>query len=80
MSEPLALGRIGRHIILGAGTIAGSAVTLGEESAPGTAAQVLRPADTGAIAAGVPARPVKARRHDLLAFEADHLRVEGSAR
>jgi acetyltransferase-like isoleucine patch superfamily enzyme len=65
--------RIGRHVIVGAGTIVCPGVHLSEGTSVGAASLVLKSSTPWTILAGVPTRVLKERRRDLLALEADYL-------
>lgn len=66
--------RIGRHVIVGAGTIVCPGVHLAEGTSVGAASLVLKSSAPWTILAGVPTRVLKERRRDLLALEAHYLR------
>jgi dTDP-4-amino-4,6-dideoxy-D-glucose acyltransferase len=61
--------RIGRHALVGAGSVILPGVTLGIGSAVGALSLVREDVPPFTIAAGVPARPRGERRRDLLEFE-----------
>ncbi|SFU12390.1 acyltransferase [Sedimentitalea nanhaiensis] len=67
---------LGRHCIVGAGAVLTPGVTLGEGTAVGALALVLKSTEPWTIYAGTPARRVKARSRDLLALERDYLGAE----
>jgi len=60
---------IGRHVIIGSGSIVLPGVTLHEGVAVGALSMVNRDIDPFMICAGVPAKPVKPRSRALLAHE-----------
>jgi len=65
--------RIGRHCILGTGTIVFPGVDVAEGTATSASAVVKRATEPWSIYAGDPARKVKARKKDLLALEKKYL-------
>lgn len=65
--------RLGRHAIVGAGSIIGPGVDLAEGTAVGAASLVLRSSTPWTIIAGIPARVLKNRHRELLALEAKYL-------
>lgn len=68
--------RIGRHVIVGAGSIVVPGVELSEGTSVGASSLVLKSSSPWSIVAGIPARPLKDRRRDLLALEAEYLKTE----
>lgn len=76
--ETRAAVRIGRHVIIGTGSIICPGVQLGDGSAVGAASLVLRSCPPFTILAGSPARKLKDRRRDLLALEAEYLALDRS--
>jgi acetyltransferase-like isoleucine patch superfamily enzyme len=74
--EARAAVRIGRHVILGTGSIICPGVDLGDGSAVGAGSLVLKSCPPFTILAGSPARKLKDRRQDLLALEAAYLAQE----
>lgn len=68
--------RVGRHCIVGAGSVITPGVTLAEGTAVGALALILKSTEAWSIYAGVPARRVKDRRRDLLFLEEDYLRSD----
>lgn len=62
--------RLDRHALVGAGSLILPGVTLGEGCAIGAQSLVTKDCEPFKIYLGVPARPIKARRRDLLALEA----------
>ncbi|KIC35830.1 acyltransferase [Leisingera sp. ANG-M7] len=68
-SETLAPVHIGRHCIVGAGTVIAPGADLGEGCCVGAMSLVLKPADAWMVYAGVPARRIKDRSRDLLELE-----------
>lgn len=68
--------RLGRHVIVGAGTIVCPGVHLADGTSVGAASLVLKSSSPWTILAGVPARVLKDRCRDLLELEADYLRTD----
>lgn len=64
---------IGRHVIIGAGTILLPGANLGEGSAVGALSLVKGEVDPWTIYAGNPLRKIGLRQQDLLKLEADYL-------
>lgn len=64
---------IGRHVIIGAGSVVLPGVTLHEGAAIGVLSLVKSDCAAFVIYAGVPAMPIKERRRDLLAMELQHI-------
>lgn len=60
---------IGRHVIIGSGTIVLPGVTLEEGVAVGALSLVTKSCSAFGIYSGVPARKIKERKRDLLALE-----------
>lgn len=60
---------IGRHTIVGSGAVITPGVALGEGTAIGALALVLRPTEPWSVYAGVPAKFIKSRSQDLLKLE-----------
>ena len=67
---------VGRHSIVGAGSIIGPGVQLAEGTSVGAASLVLRDTDPWSIYVGNPARRLKNRDRSLLAHEAAYLAGE----
>lgn len=61
--------RLERHALVGAGSLILPGVTLGEGAAVGAQSLVTKDCEPFKIYFGTPARPIKARRHDLLELE-----------
>lgn len=61
--------RLRRHALVGAGSLILPGVTVGEGAAIGAQSLVTKDCEPFMIYAGVPARPIKARRRDLLELE-----------
>ncbi len=61
---------LGRHVILGAGTVVLPGVTIGEGAAVGAMSLVTRDLEPWCIHGGVPARKLRERSRELLALEA----------
>jgi acetyltransferase-like isoleucine patch superfamily enzyme len=68
--------RVGRHAVVGAGSIILPGVTLGEGSASGALSLIKEDVDAFTIVAGSPARAVKTRSRRLLDRETEFLRRE----
>jgi acetyltransferase-like isoleucine patch superfamily enzyme len=68
--------RVGRHAVVGAGSIILPGVTLGDGSAIGALSLIKEDVDAFTIVAGSPARAVKTRSRRLLVREAELLRRE----
>jgi carbonic anhydrase/acetyltransferase-like protein (isoleucine patch superfamily) len=62
---------IGRHVVVGAGTVVMPGVTIGEGCAVGALSFVEVSLDPWGIYAGIPARRIRERKKDLLALEAE---------
>lgn len=71
--------RIGRHVIIGSGCVILPGSEVGEGSTIGAMAMVKGTVPEWTIAAGVPARPMRARSRDLLVMEAAMLEKERQA-
>jgi galactoside O-acetyltransferase len=65
--------RLGRHVVVGAGTVVMPGVTIGEGSAVGALSFVDSSLEDWGIYAGIPARRIRERKKDLLALEAQLL-------
>lgn len=72
--------RIGRHAVVGAGSVVLPGVTFGEGSACGSLSLVKQDVTAFTIVAGAPARVVKGRSRRLLELEAQYLRGQNGAR
>ena len=66
--------KIGRHVVVGAGTVILPGCSIGEGTTVGALSLVNRPLDPWMIYVGAPARPLRARRRDLLQLEAEYLK------
>jgi len=64
---------LGRHVIVGAGTVILPGASIGEGSSVGALSLVSRALPEWQICVGNPCRPIKARKKDLLRLEADFL-------
>ena len=69
-SAPL---RIGRHVVVGAGSVILPGCSIGEGTTVGALSLVNRPLDPWMIYVGAPARPLRERCRDLLQLEAEYL-------
>lgn len=70
---------IGRHVIVGAGTVILPNVTIGEGSSVGALALVTRSLPEWSVCAGTPCKPIKPRKRDLLELEREMLdEIDGS--
>jgi galactoside O-acetyltransferase len=67
--EPKAPIRLGRHVIVGAGSVILPGVEIGEGAAIGALSLVAKPLKAWTIYAGSPAKVVRARRRDILDAE-----------
>lgn len=68
--------KIGRHVIVGAGSVILPGSTLAEGVAVGALSLVSKDVPAWTIVAGQPARPLRARSKDLLQYEStviDHV-------
>lgn len=70
--------RIGRHCIIGAGSMVFPGVTIGEGSSVGAMSLVIKSTEPWTIYAGQPARKLKERSRDLLALEQQYLAESAS--
>lgn len=68
---------IGRHVVIGAGSIISAGANIGDGCAIGAATLVLRPLSAWGIYAGIPARKLRDRKRDLLRLEQEYLAKEG---
>lgn len=64
---------MGKHVIIGSGSVILPGVTLGEGVAVGALSLVNRDCDPFGVYAGIPARRIKERKRELLAHEARFL-------
>jgi acetyltransferase-like isoleucine patch superfamily enzyme len=69
---------VGRHVIIGAGTVVLPGVTLEEGVAVGSLSLVSKSCETFGIYCGVPAQKIKGRKSDLLAVEHELIRKMSS--
>lgn len=65
---------IGRHVIIGSGSVVLPGVTIGEGAAVGALSLVNQDIEPFAIYAGVPARKIGERKRDLLELEQHYLK------
>jgi len=63
-----------RHVIVGAGSIIFPGVILEEGCSVGAMAMVTRSTEPWKIYSGIPAKPIRDRKKDLLAFEKEYLK------
>lgn len=73
IKEPV---HIGRHCIVGAGSLVSPGVTLAEGCSIGSASLVLKSTSPWTVYAGSPARRLKDRKRDLLELEKQYLAAE----
>jgi galactoside O-acetyltransferase len=66
---------LGRHVIVGSGSIVLPGVTIGEGGAVGALSLVTKDLDPWGIYAGIPVRKIKDRKRTLLELEAEFLRA-----
>ncbi|MGD1174051.1 acyltransferase [Mycobacterium seoulense] len=71
--------RIGRHSIVGAGSIVLPGVELGEGTSIGAGSLVTKSTPAWSVCVGSPAKKIKDRRRDLLLLEAQYLAEEEAA-
>jgi galactoside O-acetyltransferase len=64
---------IGRHVIIGAGTIVFPGVTLGEGSSIGSSSMVTKSTEPWGVYFGIPAKKIKNRQRNLLELEKEYL-------
>ncbi len=64
---------IGRHVIVGAGSIVFPGVIFGEGSAVGSSSMVTKSTEPWFVYFGAPAKKIKSRRRDLLEMEKEYL-------
>ncbi len=76
-SEYFAAVHLGRHAIVGTGSVICPGVELGEGTAIGAMALVMTSTDPWTIHAGVPARKIRDRKSDLLKLERAYLAENG---
>jgi len=76
IAKPVALGR---HVIVGSGSVVLPGASIGEGTAVGALSLVTKPLEPWGIYSGSPARRIKARRKDLLASE-ERLAASGRTR
>ncbi len=69
---------LGRHVIIGSGSVVLPGVTIGEGASIGALSLVNKPLDGWGIYAGTPARWIRARLKDLLRLEQQLIAGEGS--
>lgn len=69
--------RLGRHVIVGTGTIVFPGVEIADGCSVGAMALVTKSTEPWGIYVGNPARRIKDRKKDLLALEAEFLKKEG---
>lgn len=62
--------RLGRHVIIGSGTVVLPGTDIGEGASVGALSLVTKSLDPWHVYSGIPARRLKARSRDLLALEA----------
>ena len=67
---------IGRHVIVGTNSIVFLGVTIGEGCSIGAMSMVTKSTDEWTIYFGVPAKPLKPRKRDLLALEQEYLKAD----
>ena len=70
--------RIGRHVIIGSGSVVLPGVSVGDGSSIGALSLVTKSLEPWGVYAGTPARKIMPRRQDLLAHEEALLRSRGS--
>lgn len=71
---------LGRHVIVGAGSVILPAVEIGEGSSVGALSLVAKSLAPWGVYAGVPARRIRDRSHDLLKLEQEFLALRGAGR
>ena len=64
---------VGRHVIVGAGSVVMPGVRLGDGCSIGAMSLVTRSTDAWFVYAGIPARKLHPRQKDMLELEADYL-------
>jgi galactoside O-acetyltransferase len=72
--------RVGRHSIVGAGSVILPGVELGEGSSIGAGSLVTRSTPAWSVCVGSPARKIKDRSRDMLLLEAQYLAEEAKQR
>lgn len=70
--------RIGRHSIVGMGSVIFPGVTLSEGTSVGAMSMVTKSTDAWSVYFGVPAKRLKARKQDLLELERQYLAEEAA--
>ena len=78
-AEIKAAVRLGRHTIVGAGSIVMPGVTLEEGTSVGAMSLILKSTDPWSIYVGVPARKIRKRERGLLVLETKYLSDEGNS-
>jgi dTDP-4-amino-4,6-dideoxy-D-glucose acyltransferase len=68
---------IGRHAVIGAGSVIMPGCTIGEGTIVGALSFVNKSLDPWMIYVGAPIRSIRSRRRDLVGLEADYLRRQG---
>lgn len=68
---------IGRHVVIGAGSIVSAGASIGDGCAIGAATLVLKPLPAWGVYIGIPARKLHDRKRDLLKLEEKYLLQEG---
>ncbi len=71
---------IGRHSIVGTGSIVMPGVVLAEGSSVGALSMVTKSTEAWSVYFGAPAKRIRARKRDLLKLEAEYLAAEASGR
>lgn len=71
---------LGRHVIVGAGSVILPAVEIGEGSSVGALSLVAKSLAPWGVYAGVPARRIRERSRDLLKLEQEFLALRGAGR
>lgn len=69
--------KIGRHVIIGSGTVILPGVSLGEGCSIGALSLVTRDIPEWTISAGIPAKPIKSRSRNLLELEKELIKKVG---
>lgn len=68
---------LGRHVIVGAGSVIFPGVIMGEGSSVGSCSMVTKSTDPWTVYFGVPAKRIKSRKRDMLELEARYLSESG---
>ena len=68
---------LGRHVIVGAGSVIFPGVKMGEGSSVGACSMVTKSTDRWTVYFGVPAKKIKSRKRDMLELEACYLSESG---